>query len=289
MNFIIHTPEYTDSYGGVIALHKLAFVLAINHNVYVTSNYTFKDSLAKCIDISTAKRLSTFDSFLENENHIVIYPETVFGNPLCAKTVIRWILYHPGVNSGDKEYNSNEIIFTYNKLFVKNTKYEEVPILFTLDTKTEKFVNQNIERTTNSYLIKKGSHKYPNINMFLKHIQSGVLVDNYIINKNIDNELVNIFNKSEYFVSYDSASYHSLQAVLCGATSIIIPDEGITKQEFIQRQPLMKYGIAYGIEDIEHAENTKHLVKQHLIDMEKESIVSVNKMIKQVLMEIHQV
>ncbi len=280
-NFLIYSPEYSERWGGVIALHKLAKILSINHNVYITSNSTLSNSSVKLINEISAKRLIELENLLpENDEYIVIYPEVVFGNPLNAKKVIRWILYHPGVNGGDTKYDKNELIFTYSKYFVKDTEYKDVPVLFTFESKIDLFFDKGEERTTNSYLIKKGKHKYPKINMMYNKIQSGFLLDNLLNKNNLDKELNDVFNKSECFLSYDSASYHSVQAALCGCLSIVVPDDGVSKEEWIEKMPLMKYGVAWGIEDIEWAETTKHLVKDYLIELQNYSIQTINDMIK---------
>jgi hypothetical protein len=282
-SFIIYSPEYTDSVGGIIVLHKLASILSMNYEVYITSKKTINGSKANLIDVLSVKRLVSIENIIpEKVEYIVIYPETIIGNPLNAEKVIRWILYHPGVLGGDKIYNEKEIIFTYSKYFVKNTIYENVPELFVFESKIDKFFNKNEERNTNCYLIKKGKSKYPQINMLYNKIQSGVLVDNMLNSNNIDYELNELFNKSVCFLSYDDASYHSIQAALSGCLSIVVPTDNIKKEEWIEKQPLMKYGVAYGFEEIQHAENTIHLVKDYLIELENYSNETIKNMITQV-------
>jgi hypothetical protein len=283
-SFIIYSPEYSEQWGGVLVLHKLAKILAEKHNVYITSTKTLNNSKAQLIDTISAKRLIDLENLIDNEiEYIVVYPEVVFGNPLNAKKVIRWILYNPGLNGGDVQFNESELIFTYSKYFVKDTQYKDAPVLFTFESKVDLFFDKGEERVTNCYMIKKGANKYPQINQLYKHIQQGVRLDNILNQSGLDNNLNNIFNQSEYFLSYDSASYHSLQAAMSGCVSIVVPDEGVTKEEWVEKLPIMKWGVAWGIEDIEWAERTKHLVKDYLIELEIESYKSVEQMLKQVL------
>jgi hypothetical protein len=72
------------------------------------------------------------------------------------------------------------------------------------------------------------------------------------------------------FVSYDTMTYHSIQAALCGCISIVIPDANISKEEWVQKAPINKYGIAYGLNDIAWAKQTMHLVRDHLESLEQE-------------------
>jgi ABC-type polysaccharide/polyol phosphate export permease len=45
---------------------------------------------------------------------VVVYPEIVPGNPLGAKTVVRWCLNNPGLLGGDTAYADEEIVFVYD-------------------------------------------------------------------------------------------------------------------------------------------------------------------------------
>src|SRR5262249_28693770 len=45
---------------------------------------------------------------------IVVYPETVSGNPLKAKKVVRWTLNTPGLIGGDTFYSNEEMVFVFS-------------------------------------------------------------------------------------------------------------------------------------------------------------------------------
>lgn len=75
-------------------------------------------------------------------------------------------------------------------------------------------------------------------------------------------------------------TYHAVQAALCGCISIVIPDPGVTKEEWIHNNPLQKYGITYGLDDIKWALNTRHLVRKNLTEKNQETIVLVKTYIK---------
>jgi hypothetical protein len=51
----------------------------------------------------------------EGRTPTVIYSETVPGNPLKAKRVIRYLLHFPGALGGTKKFNSNEWLIAYSK------------------------------------------------------------------------------------------------------------------------------------------------------------------------------
>jgi hypothetical protein len=87
-----------------------------------------------------------------------------------------------------------------------------------------------------------------------------------------DQELINIFNSCKRFYSYDYETYLSQLAALCGCESIIVPYENITKETIINNQPSFKYGLAYGLDDLEHANLTRPLLRKHLQDLEDKQI-----------------
>ena len=83
-------------------------------------------------------------------------------------------------------------------------------------------------------------------------------------------------NKSEKFISFDSCSFIAVQAALCGCLTIIVPDHGFSKEEWIENHKFLKYGIAYGYEDIQHAIETKDLIRPYLKELEENALKTVH-------------
>ncbi len=65
-------------------------------------------------------------------------------------------------------------------------------------------------------------------------------------------------------------------ASLCGCNSIII-SQNQTKEDIIGKQPPLKYGVAFGIEEIEEASQTRPLLRKHISQMEDNQIKEVYK------------
>ena len=94
-------------------------------------------------------------------------------------------------------------------------------------------------------------------------------------------EIAETMNKCEYFISYDLQTMYSQYAVLCGCKSIVIPENGVSKNEW-QPKKEFQYGIAYGFDDIEEAEKTRDLVYESMKREEDNSNVSVGHFIKKI-------
>ena len=93
--------------------------------------------------------------------------------------------------------------------------------------------------------------------------------------ESIDFELLKLFNTHKTFITYDNNTFHSTQAALCGAISIVIPD-GRLNEEYWRNSTKRKYGVAYGNNEdqINFALNTvddlKKIIEDELIRSEKE-------------------
>ena len=268
MRFIIKSFDYNAGSGGVMVLHKMADVLSnMGQEVYLLCYITYPESTAKCISESESEILLSND-----EDIIVIYPEVIKGNPLKAKNVVRWCLYKPGINGGEKIYSDEEHIFTYKKEFIKDTIYKDRPVLFTFISKTDKFYDQGLQRSGTCFLYRKGSkiHK--------THVDGYYIDMDTIKYKNrIDSYLLETFNKYEKFISYDAFTYYSIIASMCGCISLVIPDPSLPKENFYSG--FTKYGIGYGLDEEAWALQTRDLVKPHIESMYVQSIESINEFI----------
>lgn len=265
MNFVIWAPDYNDKTGGVIALHVLADLIAKQGvNCYLHPAWTtFEGSSAKLIQNENEFNFDKSDT-------MYIYPEVICGNPFGGKFVTRWLLNTPGVLAGDGIYEPTDLVYKYYDYFHAPDESKVLGELRTFKLKLDKFVNKGLERNGECFIIKKGGNK-----VLDKHRHDSLNIDDFIS----DDYLTDVFNSKEFFVSYDSMCFHIQQAILCGCIPIVIPDEGVSKEVFLEKAPVNKYGVAYGFDDIAHARETMHLLRHHLEEMELESIEMVKKYI----------
>ena len=181
LNFFVWSPDYTDQYGGIIVLHKLAEELArLGEKSFIISNKTSPNSKAELISDINAKQ------YAQLANSYIVYPEVVSGNPLGFRNVIRFVLYKPGVNGGDKIYNQSELVYHHTKHCVFGTPYENTPALHCIEPKLDKFFDLGKARSDTCTLIKKGRNK----NIY----KAPNVIDSYLGVHNVDSILQNIFN-----------------------------------------------------------------------------------------------
>lgn len=260
LNFIIATPGFVPSSGGIIALHNLAKTI---HEFNIP---------CKMFDFSGHKLSNEiFDLYATesdiNDSTVVVYPEMVSGNPLNAKHVVRWILCELGVHCSADIYltwGKNDFVYHYST-FDSNKNVNCYNLLSPLCISPE-LQNQGKVRDGYCHIIRK-AHKF---HQSLEYIHPD---DSLLIADAIPQEiLIHIFNTKKYLISYDPYSYISTMAALCGCISIIVPLKDTSRRKWLESLStsaiLEQYGeedlkgIAYGLTEVEYASSTLLDVKR---------------------------
>lgn len=222
-------------------------------------------------------RNSIFMKYYNNEFNlndiIVIYGETIYGNPLNAPHVVRWILAPLGVVASPdicQTWGKNDLVYYFNseKRFEENK--EVVGKIYKMLTAI--YVNPFIQKY--NHFSRKGC-----CHTFRKSDMSKILTNIHTINsiEITDNhrqeDYINIFNEREIFICYNPLTFLSIMAPMCGCISVVIKVDGIENQsdwikrtaaaEYAKENKIDKlYGIAYGLEEIKWARDTLHLVEE---------------------------
>ena len=296
MKYYIYAPDYNENSGGCVVLHRLCHLInqvegaeaylvprvperlsITNFSVFLRDvwkvvrwlrNGSFMSSRFK-VNKSWKTPVKLKHEIDDMDNSIVVYPEVTYGNPLNAKNVVRWFLHQPG-------YFTKQVCFGVNELHYKfNSAIKDFNHCFsTLSNKELKVIYYpleyyNMSDATNDngccHLIRKGKHKKK------CHADDSVSIDGLSHQKTAE-----IFKKSTRFISYDDYTAYSLFAVLCGCQSIVVPSDGVTKEQWYPNQS-DRYGIAYGFSENElHlAELTRDKVLEHILKEHQRSFENV--------------
>jgi hypothetical protein len=249
----LNTPPH---HGGPLILHYISKKL-LEFGDRVCMNHPFYEGCEKI----TKDFLKT----LNTKEWVLITTENDFRLEDFKFKTVRLILF-TGKNM--EKYGSDELIFQYGKSFTVGTKYENALSIRPIVTNISFWKDLECQRSeTPLILLKKGVISKDD------KIIEGRLIDE-VINMNdtrevIDFELLKLFNTHKTFITYDNNTFHSTQAALCGAISIVIPDGKLNEKEW-RRSTKREYGIAYGNnkEQIDFALNTidnlKELIKSEL-------------------------
>ena len=293
MKFVIVTPR--QKWGGAIALHVLyQNLINLGHDatIFYTEVYSYKKSLLKRINYWRKWLLYCLGDYKEQKKEpydwpikkvrrkyipfvskdtIVIYPDTVYGNPLNAKKVVRYFLYYNRFPNDDNAYGDNDLFICYRKQFNDwklNPSGKMIqPSYFDLDL----YKRTNFgERHGTCYIIRKGKNR----------ADLPISFDGPIIDDMPEDKKVEVFNTCERCISYDTQTSYSSIAAMCGCLSIVVPEKGKGRNDYLKDDDV-EYGVAFGFSDdeIAYAINTANRVKELYEKCNAEGIEEVKKFV----------
>ena len=276
VTFVIFSPRYNPNVGGWVVLHSLC------HLLNETGFTAYLVPLFKTADISPVD--STLSYFLnlhirsfksrrrfrrnpdwntpiyphslrgiaKRDDVVVVYPEVVFGNPLRARNVARWLLHNPGFHNKHCYYVPGEVHFRYVDAYKPlPLPWIEVSdlILTVVRMPWEQYRAPPVgsPRKGTAYILRKGAGKP------LVHD----LTDSIQIDGMSHAEISDIFRRVETFISYDTYTFFSTLAVVAGADSVVIPDSGMTADDWTPN-PEQRVGVAFGFDDLRRARATRN-------------------------------
>ncbi len=212
---------------------------------------------------------------LVDKNTIVIYPEVTYGNPLNAKKVVRWFLYYNPLHGQIDAYGKDDLFFCYGEKFNDSDLNPEKRILRTPYFNLDLYKQTNFDkRKGKCYIIRKAKDRQHRED--LPETFDGIVVDDLP-----EKEKVKVFNECEYCICYDTFTAYSTIASLCGCISVVIPEPGKTKEDYII-PGVNNWGKAWSFEpeEIEFAKNTRHKIYEMYLKSNADSETSAKEFIK---------
>ncbi|TDH34310.1 hypothetical protein E2A64_16700 [Pseudohoeflea suaedae] len=260
------TPQYSNLSGGIIALHKLADVM---HRQGIAA-FLLPDRLLPESDMWQAAKTRYLRRFRTNpayrsqtlfrvpdldDTWIVVYPGTIAGNPLKAMNVVRWHLNAPRELDPWGHFGPGELYFRFkvqpvvnrlaegSRLSTRKLAVNDYPLHLYNDQ------GQAVRRTGTAYCRRKGGGRD----------LPAEAADWILIDGKSHEEVSAIFKSVERFVSYDTRTAYLKFAALCGCDAVVEPQEGLTEEQW-KPDPALRYGVAYGLDRLDWARSTRHLL-----------------------------
>lgn len=205
------------------------------------------------------------------ENAIVLYPEIVDGNPLGCERVVRWFLHKPGYHTGSANFGVNDLYFYYQEYFNDEKFHKRSENLLRITwLRDDIYAQKNFgPRAGSCYLIRKGKDRSN-----FETPRHSTRIDYYGHRKISD-----IFNQKEFFYSYDQYTLYCVYAAMCGCIPIVVPRPGVEIEGW-RANPLDRYGIAYGMSEIDWAMETRPKLIERLYDEKKKEKQIVSEFIE---------
>lgn len=294
VEFAVFAPGFDQNVGGYIVLHYLCHLLnKLGHTAHLiplfssaeVSPVDADERVRDLFEQREAIRRTPYalnpawntpiyrrplKGIAKRDDLVVVYPEVVFGNPLRAKNVARWLLHDPGFHHKDVYFVPGEVHFRYLEMHkaVPMPWIEVAEQLLTVTYVPWEHYQPPPEGSTRNgtaYLLRKGKGK-----PLVHELEGSIQIDG-----KHHADIGAIFRRVTTFISYDSRTFYSVLAALAGTDSIVIPDEGISLEEW-QPDPTLRAGIAYGFSDLERAQRSQREVSSNIEKVVHQSEKSVS-------------
>lgn len=261
---VIASPPYNESVGGIVVLHKLCHLL--NELGYNSSLIPTQKLAGGLYPMALNPKYNTKLTNVVNPiKDVIIYPEIQEGNPWGVKNVVRWILNTSHVPTDQNfmaTWEDSDYWIYYDDMWYDG--FREKNMLNIRETKLDIFKNYNLERDIEACFTYRKKH-YLRDSLPKVHPEGAIEIPKHIP----DEELLQIFNRSKRFYCYDTESYLSELAALCGCESIIVPHETAKFNE------TPRWGVAYGVANIQFALDTREKLIESLKQAENNNITNI--------------
>jgi hypothetical protein len=206
------------------------------------------------------------------EDRIAVYIDCTLGNPLGAKKVVRYISYG---SHWYPDYDANEIVY-YHAPFCKNNP---APKILTPLSWPSGLENKGFHRINEQCHILKKGIRDPAIRAALSNPtgppdpRSAGSIDLSGMNHS---QLIEMFNTTKYFYCFDPCCFLIIMSLMCGCIVIQFPIPGCNAEEWKYTIGLQGLnGIAYGAENLPHAEATIGLARDDCMKLKEQNQQSV--------------
>ena len=236
----IYAPRYRSQSVGIKCLYLLCHYLNCrNQNAYIvldSESYVNDDDFDRLYYSLNIKYLTTssFDFYAQNDcSPIAIYTDTVSGNPLNVKRVVRYMMNYKGALK-DIAITKEELVFAYSKHIANSLSISDQNVLFIPALNPKDYEYSDGKRSgTCVYL-----GKYFDFHEGKEH---GVTKDsvkifrpeakNFIKNAKIHSnlEIRQLLQKSELCYVYENSAI-AIESVLCGCPVVFIENKFMKKE-----------------------------------------------------------
>jgi hypothetical protein len=212
--------------------------------------------------LNPAYKTPVLPPWMDARHGIVLYPESMYGNPLGAPRVVHWILYFPGVNGGSaaEHYDPAGLIACYSPGFCSGfdpSMFHLTP-LRVVDYDFAYFLNLTTAEEGRSGAMTFGRKK-----MFFSAREGRIPINGTLsipenpLPDGSKRARLEQFARLDRFYTTDPATFLSVEAAMAGTTSIVMPVPGVSKSDWLASVgDEFRFGVAYGEDDIPHARQT---------------------------------
>jgi len=253
--FYIYAPPWRDSSAGIRVLHYLCHSLNVVgcQAWLVLSNPKSKEQLVNPgLDTPVLSKLQAKLHKSLGRSPVVVYSETILGNPLKAMRVMRWVLNFPGALGGSLHFPKEEYVVAYsNKIKEHVSNCDDVLFLPAVDMNE---LPHGVAKQKGLALVYAGKYRsYVGAPPILPDDPTELFRDGEA--KLSRKEFLNEIAKAEKIYLFENSSV-ATEAVLMNTLAIFIQNEFLGS--IIAESELGSGGVSIGFEekDLEKAKDT---------------------------------
>eukprot|EP00890_Picochlorum_soloecismus_P005751 jgi/Picsp_1/6177/NSC_03531-R1_AF449195_3WavQ [Vibrio cholerae] len=260
--FLLQNFGYSESCGGCSVLHLLAHLM--NKASYSEIGpLTFLSTAKNSCDTNPGYMTPIMPSWFNMSNSIAIYneiPQNLFSVP----KKIYYILFFP--NNG-AIYPQGSYILCWSEGFcegIDSSMKKYTLNLLQIDMRLFDSITRSQHRNKSYILVKKKVWRLSGRVVTIDDTVDSSLGEHFPIETNKLNRL-KLLAETKRLVSYDRATFISVEAAAMGCLSIVMPVPNLTRHEWLSAVgDAFRYGVAYGFEEIDYALSTMDQVNNHL-------------------------
>ena len=232
---LVYTPKLEMWCGGIVSLyHSVKKINESDHPLFQAKVYCFLDDP---FQNQFTDQFATLQDISEEET-IVVYPETIRGNPLNAKFIIRWVLLELGfetpVNVAKTSWGANDLVYHWEPIVSK--KQLSMPWINPVFMPGKNIIPVSKRRKT-CFIFKKAILWYPDINRVKFHPEDSISMDG-----KLPQDVAPYLKECRHFYTYDVYTAFIYFAVMNGCVSIILPHPDKTEEEYLSNLKLNRNG-----------------------------------------------
>ena len=136
--YFVYAPRWINSSAGIKALHFLCHSInESGHKAYIVmteAQHAGEPRINSHLNTPILSQEECDAYFRDGLNPVVIYSETIPGNPLNANFVVRYLMNYAGALGGPKKFADDEYILAFSKKIAEHyaevNETDEPPVLF---------------------------------------------------------------------------------------------------------------------------------------------------------------
>ncbi|KAI9025643.1 hypothetical protein DFJ74DRAFT_665041 [Hyaloraphidium curvatum] len=254
--FVFYAPPYGETCGGCTSVHVLVDQLnRLYGSVQAPAAYLVPRAedrrRNRTLETNPAYATPLLPPWMNASEGVAVYTDTTRGNPLRARRAVRWVLYFPGGIWGApkaSEYPNEDLIACYMPAFCSEFAGRPTLTLFVVDIYLDYY--RNLPRPPggrrNGTLWFSRKNTYAVNGTLLTRPPPDLSGKDVLDPETKKRERLERFAVSELFVSYDPATYRTVEAVLTGCSTVVMPFPGVDRETFFRQFP--RYGMGFGLE-----------------------------------------